>query len=125
MSPIFYCLTICLPYSFTFSQHLRNSLAVLVYEAHGRAALEYGDLAEFNQCQTQLHAMYADRQPGCVAEFTAYKVCILFILNSMCSMYIQDYQDSTLTLESDIRHIGTDRCLSLIGCRTSIFISVY
>ncbi|GAX79021.1 hypothetical protein CEUSTIGMA_g6461.t1 [Chlamydomonas eustigma] len=55
-------------------QHLRNSVAVLVYEAHGRAALEYGDLAEFNQCQTQLHAMYADHQPGCVAEFTAYKM---------------------------------------------------
>ncbi len=45
-----------------------------MYEAHGRAALEYGDLAEFNQCQTQLHAMYADKQPGRVAEFTAYKV---------------------------------------------------
>ena len=55
-------------------QRLRNGLAVAVYEAHGRAALEYGDLAEFNQCQTQLHAMYADKQPGNVAEFTAYKV---------------------------------------------------
>ena len=56
-------------------QRLRNATAVMVYEAHGRAALEYGDLAEFNQCQTQLHAMYADGLPGCVAEFTAYKVC--------------------------------------------------
>jgi hypothetical protein len=31
-------------------QHLRNELAVAVYEAHARAELEYGDLAEFNQC---------------------------------------------------------------------------
>jgi len=55
-------------------QHLRNAVAVVVYEAHGRAALEYGDLAEFNQCQTQLYAMYKDKQPGCAAEFTAYKI---------------------------------------------------
>ena len=57
-------------------QRLRNPLAVAVYEAHGRAALEYGDLAEFNQCQTQLHAMYPliPEGGGCVAEFTAYKV---------------------------------------------------
>lgn len=64
------CLCAVLPWL----QRLRNALAVEVYEAHARAALEYGDLAEFNQCQTQLHAMYADKQPGCVAEFVAYKV---------------------------------------------------
>ncbi|KAL6769767.1 hypothetical protein ACKKBG_A32260 [Auxenochlorella protothecoides x Auxenochlorella symbiontica] len=35
-------------------QHLRNGLARQVYEAHARAALEYGDVAEYNQCQGQL-----------------------------------------------------------------------
>ena len=55
-------------------QHLRNALVAEVYEAHARAALEYGDLAEFNQCQTQLASLYVDGVPGCVAEFTAYKV---------------------------------------------------
>lgn len=30
-------------------QHVRNALSVRVYESHGRASLEYGDLAEFNQ----------------------------------------------------------------------------
>lgn len=43
-----------------------------VYEAHGRASLEYGDVAEFNQCQTQLTGLYAEGVPGCRAEFTAY-----------------------------------------------------
>ena len=55
-------------------QHLRNELAVAVYEAHARASLEYGDLAEFNQCQTQLHMFYDDGAAGCRAEFTAYKL---------------------------------------------------
>lgn len=55
-------------------QHLRNELAAEVYEAHARASLEYGDLAEFNQCQTQLASLYGDGVKGCVAEFAAYRV---------------------------------------------------
>ncbi|KAL6765381.1 SAC3/GANP/Nin1/mts3/eIF-3 p25 family-domain-containing protein [Haematococcus lacustris] len=55
-------------------QHLRNELAVSVYETHARAALEYGDMAEYNQCQTQLASLYADGVAGCAAEFTAYRV---------------------------------------------------
>lgn len=38
-------------------QHLRNELTVRIYQAHARAALEYGDSAEYNQCQTQLNAL--------------------------------------------------------------------
>lgn len=52
-------------------QHLRGGVTISVYEAHARASLEYGDLAEFNQCQTQLASMYPSplqqqkqRQPG-------------------------------------------------------------
>ncbi|KAG2437531.1 hypothetical protein HYH02_011174 [Chlamydomonas schloesseri] len=55
-------------------QHLRNALTVRVYEAHGRSSLEYGDVAEFNQCQARLGHLYAEGVPGCVAEFTGYRL---------------------------------------------------
>ena len=55
-------------------QHLRSPLAAAVYESHARAALEYGDTAEYNQCQAQLDGLYADGVSGCKAEFTAYRI---------------------------------------------------
>jgi len=45
-----------------------------VYEAHARAALEYGDNAEYNQCQAQLAILYAKGLPGSHAEFGAYRL---------------------------------------------------
>jgi hypothetical protein len=56
-------------------QHLRGELAAAVYEAHARAALEYGDAAEYNQCQSQVAALHAEGAGGAsAAEFLAYRV---------------------------------------------------
>lgn len=62
-------------------QHLaRERLTFDVYEQHARLALDVGDFSEYNQCQTQLKAMYAENRAGDPAlranepEFLAYRV---------------------------------------------------
>jgi hypothetical protein len=59
-------------------QHLRNELAVRIYQAHARAALEYGDSAEYNQCQTQLNVLAVEvsclSMTGCNQHFTPLSI---------------------------------------------------
>jgi hypothetical protein len=55
-------------------QHVKNEFTVSVYELHARIALEKIDLGEYNQCQTQLRALYKQRLGGHPAEFLAYRI---------------------------------------------------
>jgi len=55
-------------------QHIKNSFTTKVYQIHARIALEKGDLGEYNQCQTQLRALYSLKLGGDPAEFMAYRI---------------------------------------------------
>ena len=55
-------------------QHIKNEFTVNVYELHARIALERQDLGEYNQCQTQLRALFRQKLGGHPAEFLAYRI---------------------------------------------------
>ena len=61
-------------------QHIKTEFTVNVYEIHARIALERGDLGEYNQCQTQLRALYSQNLGGHPTEFKAYR--ILYFLHT-------------------------------------------
>ena len=44
-------------------QGVKGDVAVRVYEEHARMAIQVGDMSEYNQCQTQLMVLYAEKPP--------------------------------------------------------------
>jgi len=88
-------------------QALQGPLAVEVYEAHARAALEYGDVAEYNQCQGQVGVLYADgvaSPGGAEMEFLAYRILY---------QAVHAKHGETLALLKTIRRIGAPEMAAL------------
>lgn len=55
-------------------QRISDALAVRIYEAAARAALEHNDLPEYSQCQARLMALHRAGVRGCREEFLAYRI---------------------------------------------------
>ena len=97
-------------------QHIKNDFTVSVYEIHARIALEKGDLGEYNQCQTQLKALYALHLGGHPEEFKAYR-----ILYFMYTGNRTDMNDALADLtpaekqEPAIKHALAARSASALG----------
>lgn len=97
-------------------QHVRNEFTVNVYEIHARIALEKGDLGEYNQCQTQLRALYAQKLGGHPTEFKAYR--ILYFIYTRNQTAINDtLADLTPADKSDraVRHALDVRSALALG----------
>ena len=78
-------------------QRIKNEFTVTVYEIHARIALEKGDLGEYNQCQTQLKALYAQKLGGNPVEFKAYR--ILYFIHTSNRTSLNDVLADLTTAE--------------------------
>lgn len=84
-------------------QRIRNEFTVSVYEIHARIALEKGDLGEYNQCQTQLRALYKMGIKGNPVEFKAYR--ILYFIHTANRTALNDALADLTTAEKEERPI--------------------
>jgi hypothetical protein len=80
-------------------QRIKNEFTVTVYEIHARIALEKGDLGEYNQCQTQLRALYAQKLGGNPVEFKAYR--ILYFIHTSNRTALNDVLADLTTAEKE------------------------
>lgn len=84
-------------------QHVKNEFTVSVYEIHARIALEKGDLGEYNQCQTQLRALYQLGLKGNPVEFKAYR--ILYFIHTANRSALNDAMADLTPTEKEERPI--------------------
>lgn len=84
-------------------QHIRNDFTVSVYEIHARIALEKADMSEYNQCQTQLRALYKAGHKGNPIEFKAYR--ILYFIYTANHIGLNDSIADLTTAEKEERPI--------------------
>lgn len=78
-------------------QRIKNDFTVSVYENHARIAMEKGDLGEYNQCQTQLMALYKLGLEGRPNEFKAYR--ILYFIHTANRLALNDVLAELTTAE--------------------------
>jgi len=90
-------------------QRIKTDFTVRVYEAHARIALEQSDLGEYNQCQTQLRALYKQMLGGHPGEFLAYRIFYFIYTRNRTGMN-DVLADLTLT---DKRHAAVAHALSV------------
>ncbi|KAF2163897.1 hypothetical protein M409DRAFT_68159 [Zasmidium cellare ATCC 36951] len=73
-------------------QRIKSPFTIRVYETHARIALQMKDLGEYNQCQTQLRALYKLRlgeggsSGGKEDEFLAYRILYLIYTRNRTDM---------------------------------------
>ncbi|KAK4098313.1 hypothetical protein N658DRAFT_518078 [Parathielavia hyrcaniae] len=91
-------------------QHVRDDFTVEVYEIHARIALEKGDLGEYNQCQTQLKALYKLGLKGKPNEFTAYRILYFIhtanrteLNNALADLTAAEKKDKAIKHALDVR----------------------
>jgi hypothetical protein len=97
-------------------QHIKDKFTVEVYEIHARIALEKGDLGEYNQCQTQLRALYAQKLGGNPMEFKAYR--ILYFIHTCNRTALNDVMTDLTTTEKEdpaIKHALNARSALALG----------
>ena len=97
-------------------QHIKNEFTVIAYEIHARIALEKGDLGEYNQCQTQLRALYSQNLGGHPMEFKAYR--ILYFIHTCNRTDMNDVLADLTTAEKNdpaVKHALDARSALALG----------